>query len=144
MSEIKNGDVVRIHYTGKLADGTPVDTSRQGEPVEFEVGAGQILPGIDNHVQGMSVGERSTVTVPAAEAFGPHDETRVQKLPRSAFPADIQLAIGSRLQANTQDGQTIALTVVALDDEQATVDANHPLAGEDLVFDIEVIERVSG
>ena len=142
MSEIKSGDVVRIHYTGKLADGTTVDSSRQGDPVEFKVGAGQIMPGIERHVEGMVVGAASTVTVPAEEAFGPHDKARVQDVPRTAFPPDVQLEMGARLQANTQDGQTLDLTVVALDEEKVTVDANHPLAGEDLVFDIEVVERV--
>lgn len=144
MSEIKSGDVVRIHYTGKLSDGTTVDTSRQGDPVQFTVGGGQIMPGIDRHVEGMSVGQSSTVTVPAAEAFGPRDRARVQDVPRTAFPPEVHLEMGARLQANTQDGQTLDLTVVALDDEKVTVDANHPLAGEDLVFDIEVVERVGG
>ncbi|MCG6114802.1 MAG: peptidylprolyl isomerase [Mesorhizobium sp.] len=142
MTEIKSGDVVRIHYTGKLTDGTPVDSSRQGDPVEFKVGAGQIMPGIERHVEGMAVGAASTVTVPAEEAFGPHDKARVQDVPRTAFPPEVQLEMGARLQANTQDGQTLDLTVVGLDEEKVTVDANHPLAGEDLVFEIEVVERV--
>lgn len=142
MSEIKSGDVVRIHYTGKLSDGTTVDSSRQGDSVEFKVGAGQIMPGIERHVEGMAVGASSTVTVPAEEAFGPHDKARVQDVPRTAFPPEVELEMGARLQANTQDGQTLDLTVVGLDEEKVTVDANHPLAGEDLVFDIEVVERV--
>lgn len=144
MSEIKSGDVVRIHYTGRLADGTQIDSSRRGDPIEFTVGAGQIMAGIDRHVEGMTVGATSTVTIPAAEAFGPHHKERVQEVPRNAFPPDVNLELGARLQADTQDGQTLDLTVIGLDDEKVTLDANHPLAGEDLVFDIELLERVAG
>jgi peptidylprolyl isomerase len=143
MSEVKSGDVVRVNYTGKLPDGTEFDSSAGREPLEFQVGAGQIIPGLDRQVNGMEVGERSTVTVPASEAYGPRDEAQVQALPRSAIPDDVELSEGARLQARTPDGRQIGLTVVDLDEEQVTVDANHPLAGKDLVFDIEVVEIVA-
>ncbi|MDN2565504.1 peptidylprolyl isomerase [Aquibium sp. A9E412] len=143
MTEVKSGDVVRIHYTGKLADGTEFDSSAGREPLEFQVGAGQIIPGLDNHVEGMTVGEQSSVTVPADQAYGPRDEAQVQAIPRSAIPDTIELSVGARLHANTQDGRQIALTVTDFDDESVTVDANHPLAGRDLVFDVEVVEVVA-
>lgn len=142
MTEVKSGDVVRIHYTGKLADGTEFDSSAGREPLEFQVGAGQIIPGLERRVEGMTVGEKETVTVPADDAYGPRDEAQVQTLPRTALPEGMDVSVGTRLQASTQDGRQIALTVVDLNEEQVTVDANHPLAGQDLVFDVEVVEIV--
>lgn len=143
MTEVKSGDTVRIHYTGKLTDGTEFDSSADGKPLEFEVGAGQIIPGLEKEVEGMNVGDKETVTIPATEAYGQRDDAQVQVMPRSAIPEGIELAVGARLQASTKDGQQVLLTVVALDDENVTVDANHPLAGHDLVFDIEVVEVVA-
>ncbi|WP_163267926.1 FKBP-type peptidyl-prolyl cis-trans isomerase [Chelativorans alearense] len=142
MSQAKTGDVVRVHYTGKLEDGTKFDSSEGRDPLQFQVGGGQIIPGLEKHVEGMEVGEKSTVTVPAEEAYGPRDERQVQTVPREALPADLDLRIGASLQATTQDGRQIPLTVVEVDDMQVTVDANHPLAGHDLVFDVELVEIV--
>ncbi len=139
MTEVRNGDVVRVHYTARLADGTEFDSSGR-EPLELEIGAGQVIAGLDRRIDGMTVGERSTVTVPAAEGYGLRDEGQVRTVPRSAVPEDTE--VGTRLQARTSDGDKIALVVVNLDDEQVTVDANHPLAGQDLVFDVEVVEVV--
>lgn len=144
MSQIKTGDVVRIHYTGTLTDGSQFDSSAGRDPLEFQVGSGQIIPGLDRQVQGMAVGESATLTVPAAEAYGPRDETRVQVVPRSAMPPELELTRGTSLQATTQDGGQIALTVVDLTDQDVTVDANHPLAGQDLIFQVEVVEIVNG
>ena len=140
MTEIKSGDVVRIHYTGKLADGTQFDTSAQREPLEFRIGANQIIPGLEREVGEMNVGDKKTVTIPAEEAYGPHDDAQVQAIPRTAIPDGVAVDIGTRLQANTPDGRPMELTVVDIDDASVTVDANHPLAGRDLVFDIEVVE----
>jgi len=140
MTEIKNGDVVRIHYTGKFTDGTPFDSSDGREPLEFKMGAGQIIPGLERSIEGMDVGDKETVTVPAADAYGPRDDAQVQAIPRTAIPDGVDVDVGSRLQANTADGRTVNLTVVDLDDSSVTVDANHPLAGRDLVFDIEIID----
>jgi len=141
MTEVKNGDVVRIRYTAKLTDGTEFDSSAGRTPLELQVGAGQVVPGLDRRMDGMAVGEKTTVTVPAREGYGLRDEGRVQTVPRSAVPAGTE--IGTRLQAKTSDGRKIPLTVTELDEEQATVDANHPLAGQDLVFDVEVLEVVA-
>lgn len=140
MTDVHSGDTVRVHYTAKLPDGTEFESSAGREPLQFKVGAGQIIPGLDRKVEGMAVGERTTVTVPAAEAYGARDENQVQAVPRSAIPEGAE--VGSRLQAKTPEGREVALTVVDLDDEQATIDANHPLAGQDLVFDVEVVEIV--
>ncbi len=140
MTEVRNGDVVRIHYTAKTADGAEFDSSGQ-DPLELQVGAGQIIAGLDRRIDGMTVGETNTVTVPAEEGYGPRDEAKVRAVPRSAVPDSTE--VGTKLQASTRDGRKIPLTVVNVDDEQVTVDANHPLAGQDLVFDVEVVEIVA-
>jgi peptidylprolyl isomerase len=143
MTQAKRGDTVRIHYTGKLTDGTRFDTSREREPLEFKLGAGQIIPGLDREVKGMEVGTKTTVTIPAADAYGEHDPAQVQAIPRSKIPEDIEVDEGHRLQAMTSDGREISLTVVGVGDKEVTVDANHPLAGKDLVFDVELVEIVA-
>jgi peptidylprolyl isomerase len=140
MTEVRNGDVVRIHYTAKTTDGAELDSSGQ-DPLELQIGAGQVIAGLDRRIDGMTVGEMNTVTVPAEEAYGPRDEAKVQTVPRSAVPGTTE--VGARLQASTRDGRKIPLTVVGLDDEKVTVDANHPLAGQNLVFDVEVVEIVA-
>jgi peptidylprolyl isomerase len=140
MTEVKNGDVVRVHYTAKLTDGTEFDSSAGRQPLEFQVGAGQVVPGLDRRIDGMAVGEKSTVKVPAEEGYGLRDEAQVQTVPRSAVPRGTE--VGTKLQAKTPDGRKIPLTVVQLDEERATVDANHPLAGQDLLFDVEIVEIV--
>lgn len=140
MTKAKIGDTVRVHYTGKLTDGSEFDSSAGREPLEFQIGAGRIIPGLERQIVGMVVGETSTVSVPAEEAYGPRDADAVQRVPRSAIPSDAPLAVGSRLMAETEDGEQLMLTVVALDDAMVTLDANHPLAGKELVFEIELIE----
>tara|TARA_R110002020_G_scaffold114717_7_gene263902 strand:+ start:1119 stop:1556 length:438 start_codon:yes stop_codon:yes gene_type:complete len=142
MSEAKSGDTVRINYTGTLTDGTMFDSSEGREPLEFQVGAGQIISGLDREVEGMKVGDRQTVTVPAEQAYGPHDAAKVQKVPRNALPPEIEPQQGMQLQARTPQGGQVPLVVTAVEAEEITVDANHPLAGQDLVFDIEVVEIV--
>lgn len=142
MSEAKSGDIVRINYTGTLTDGTRFDSSEGREPLEFQVGSGQIISGLDREVEGMKVGDRQTVTVPAEEAYGPHDAAKVQKVPRNALPPELEPQQGMQLQARTPDGGQVALVVTAIDEQAVTLDANHPLAGKDLVFDIEIVEIV--
>lgn len=142
MRQAKTGDVVRVHYTGRLTDGTEFDSSQGREPLEFQVGSGQIIPGLEKHVEGMEVGQKSTVTVPAEEAYGARDERQVQSVPRDSLPDDLDLELGSRLTATTREGRQIPLTVIDLDESQVTVDANHPLAGQDLIFDLELVEIV--
>jgi peptidylprolyl isomerase len=142
MSEAKTGDTVRIHYTGSLTDGSEFDSSTGRDPLEFTLGAGQIIPGLDREVTGMAVGDTKTVTVVADEAYGPRTPEAVQEVPRTAVPENIDLVVGKRLQATTADGGEMVVTIAAISEETVTMDANHPLAGEDLVFEVELVEIV--
>ena len=142
MSEAKTGDTVRIHYTGTLTDGSEFDSSSGGDPLEFTIGSGQIIPGLDREVAGMTVGDTKKVTVAADEAYGQRQPEAVQEVPRDAVPEGINLVVGNRLQATTADGGQMVVTIAAVTDETVTMDANHPLAGEDLVFDVELVEIV--
>lgn len=140
MSEAKSGDTVRINYTGKLTDGTRFDSSEGREPLEFQLGSGQIIPGLDREVEGMKVGDKQTVTVPAEEAYGSHDAAKVQQVPRDALPPELEPQEGMQLQAQTPEGAQMTLIVTAVAEQEITVDANHPLAGKDLIFEIEMVE----
>ncbi|MCB1465057.1 MAG: peptidylprolyl isomerase [Nitratireductor sp.] len=139
MSEVKTGDTVRIHYVGTLADGTRFDSSQGRDPLEFVVGSGQIIPGLDKAMPGMSAGDKKTVNVPANEAYGEADPNARQSVPRDQIPADIPLEVGRQLQVQTQDGRVVAVMVVDLNDEAVVLDANHPLAGQNLTFAIELV-----
>ncbi len=139
MTQVKNGDTVRIHYTGTLNDGTPFDSSEGRDPLAFQVGSGQIIPGLDAAIPGMAVGEKKTVNVPCDQAYGPVNPGMRQDVPRSNIPDNIPVEVGSRLQMQAQDGQVIPVTVVAADETAITLDANHPLAGQDLTFAIELV-----
>lgn len=140
MSEAKAGDTVRIHYTGTLTDGSEFDSSAGRDPLEFEVGGGQIIPGLDREIVGMKVGDRKTVNVPCDEAYGQHNPEALQEVPREGLPPDIEITVGNRLQAVTQDGRQITVVIAAVNDDTVTMDANHPLAGQDLIFDVEMVE----
>jgi peptidylprolyl isomerase len=142
MTKAKPGDTVRIHYTGTLTDGTQFDSSEGREPLEFTVGSGQIIKGLDHEVEGMEVGDRNKVTIPADEAYGQRDPQSIQQVPRGSIPPEVNIQPGAQLQARTQDGNTVLLTVVETTEDHVTVDANHPLAGQDLVFDVELVEIV--
>lgn len=143
MAQAQSGDIVRVHYRGTLADGTEFDSSHGREPLEFQVGSGQVIPGFERQVEGMAVGEVAVVTIPASEAYGPRDERQIQEIPRSALPADLILEVGTGLTATTREGREIPLTVIGLTDDTVTVDGNHPLAGRDLTFELELVEIVS-
>ncbi len=140
MSEAKTGDTVRIQYTGRFPDGTQFDASTQEEPLEFTLGEGNIIVGLEREIVGMTVGEKSTITVAAEDAYGPHSEEAVRSVPRDSMPKDIELVIGTQLQATTAEGHQVPLTVVSIDESEVTLDANHPLAGKELIFDIELVE----
>ena len=139
MSQIKSGDTVRIHYTGTLSDGSTFDSSAGRDPLEFTVGSGQIIPGLDKALPGMEVGEKKKVDVPVDQAYGPADPSAQQQVPRADIPDDIPLDVGTMLQVQTPDGQALQVRVAEVTEEKVTLDANHPLAGQDLVFDIEVV-----
>ena len=140
MAEVKSGDTVAIHYTGTLLDGTTFDSSEGREPLQFEVGSGQIIPGLDVALPGMEVGEKKVVKIASANAYGPLNPEMRQAVPREGIPADIPLEVGTQLQMQTPDGQAMPVMVVEVDEATVTLDANHPLAGKDLQFDIELVK----
>ncbi|NNE89459.1 MAG: peptidylprolyl isomerase [Silicimonas sp.] len=142
MSEAKSGDTVRIHYTGTLDDGSTFDSSAGRDPLEFRLGSGQVVPGFDKAVDGMNVGEEKTVAIPPEDAYGEHHEGNVQAFPRDKFPDDIPLEIGTQLQMSMPDGQPIMVSIAEVNEEQVKLDANHPLAGKELTFKIELVEIV--
>ena len=139
MSQAKQGSTVKVHYTGKLTNEQVFDSSREREPLEFTVGAGQMIPGFDTAVDGMTIGDSKQVTIPAEEAYGARNEEAVFKLPKTQLPEDLEPQVGMQLQASREDGQTQALLIVGVEEEEVVLDANHPLAGEDLIFDIELV-----
>ena len=140
MAAAKSGDKVRVHYTGTLANGDEFDSSAGGMPLEFVLGAGQMIPGFDKAVHGMSQGEHKTFTIQAEEAYGPHHPEAVQEIGRTEIPEGIDVTLGALLQAEDSHGHQIVFTVVSVTEEVVTLDANHPLAGEDLTFKIELVE----
>jgi peptidylprolyl isomerase len=140
MTEVKSGDTVRIHYTGTLKDGTTFDSSSGRDPLEFTVGSGQIIPGLDVALPGMSVGDKKKVDIECKDAYGPINPEMRQTVPREGIPDEIPLDLGTRLQMQTPDGQAVPVTVVEVSDSDVTLDANPPLAGQDLTFDIELVE----
>ena len=140
MGQAKSGDKVQIHYTGKLDDGTTFDTSSGRDPLEFEVGSGQVIAGFDKAVEGMTEGDNKTVKIDPEDAYGERHEQLVQEVPKSALPEEIDPAVGMALQSRSPDGQVTQLTVTEVKDESITVDANHPLAGQALNFDIELVK----
>ena len=140
MTQVKSGDTVRVHYTGTLTDGQTFDSSEGRDPLEFVVGSGQIIPGLDAAMEGMAVGEKKTVEVPADQAYGHPDPNAQQAVPRTEIPEDIPLDLGTQLQVQTPQGQVMPVTVVEVTEEQVILDANHPLAGKDLTFAIELVD----
>lgn len=136
----KNGDTVRVHYTGRLADGKVFDTSIGSDPLQFTVGSGAVISGFDQAVVGMNVGESKTIEIPMKEAYGPYYNELVQEVNRSEIPANLELEVGQRLQAHSKDGQTVIITVIEMSESTVKMDANHPLAGKDLTFDIELVQ----
>ncbi len=139
MSQAKSGDTVKIHYTGTLDDGSQFDSSAGRDPLEFELGSGQVIPGFDNAVTGMAVGDSKNVRLEPEEAYGPRHEQLIQEVPKTALPEDMTPEVGMGLQSQTPDGQVMQLTVTAVSETTITVDANHPLAGQALSFAIELV-----
>lgn len=139
MSQAKPGDTVRINYTGTLNSGETFDSSEGRDPLEFVVGSGQIISGLDAAIPGMSVGDKKMVSVPCAQAYGESNPEARQAVPREGIPADIPLEVGTQLQMQTPQGQVLPVTVAEVTETEVTLDANHPLAGQDLNFAIEVV-----
>ncbi len=139
MVQAKKGDTVRINYTGTLQDGQAFDSSDGRDPLEFVVGSGQIIPGLDAAIPGMAVGDTKTVQVPSDQAYGAVNENARQAVPRSEIPDSIPLDLGTQLQMQTPQGQVVQVTVAGVTEDEVTLDANHPLAGKDLTFAIEIM-----
>ncbi len=141
MSQVKANDTVKVHYTGKLADGEVFDSSvDRGEPLEFTMGQGQLIPGFEEGLIDMKVSEKKTLNIPADKAYGDRRDELIQEVPKSQLPEDIKPEKGMALMSKTPDGREMPLVVTEVKDEAIVVDANHPLAGKDLIFDIELME----
>ncbi|HEY9903629.1 MAG TPA: peptidylprolyl isomerase [Candidatus Sericytochromatia bacterium] len=140
MLQAKPGDTVKIHYTGRLDDGTVFDSSDNREPLEFTINEGQVIPGFEQAVVGMTPGESKTEKIPMHQAYGPHREEMVLEVSREQIPPDLQPEVGQQLQIQQPNGQPVAVFVTDVTDAKVTLDANHPLAGEDLTFDIHLVE----
>ncbi|RFM32099.1 FKBP-type peptidyl-prolyl cis-trans isomerase [Chitinophaga silvisoli] len=142
MQAVKNGDKVRVHYHGRLTNGTTFDSSEGRDPLEFEVGAGMVIKGFDNGVVDMKVGDKKTLNIPVEEAYGPKNDELIMDFPKENIPADLNPQVGMELQMSNPQGQVFPVKVAAISTEFITLDANHPLAGEPLIFDIELVEIV--
>jgi len=141
MSQVKENDTVKVHYTGKLADGQVFDSSvERGEPIEFTMGQGQLIPGFEKGLIDMKVNEKKTVNIVKEEAYGEPREELVQEVQKSQLPEEIKPEVGMGLVSKSPDGQEMNLVVKDIKDDTIVVDGNHPLAGKDLVFDLEVVE----
>ncbi|WP_380056912.1 peptidylprolyl isomerase [Falsihalocynthiibacter sp. SS001] len=139
MTVVKDGDKIALHYTGTLADGSVFDSSEGREPLEFTVGSGQVIKGLDKSLPGMAVGDKKTITAIAEEAYGPVVENARQPVPRDQFPDDIPMEIGTQLQMQTPQGEIVMVTIAEVAEDSVVLDANHPLAGKDLTFAIELV-----
>lgn len=139
MSEATQGSTVHIHYTGRTEDGTVFDSSADRDPLSFEIGSGRVIPGFESAVEGMQVGEEKTVTIPAAQAYGPRREELIHEVERERLPPDLSPEVGQQLHLRTPEGQTMQVAVVQVGEASIHLDANHPLAGRDLTFDIELV-----
>lgn len=139
-TQAKLGDNVCIHYTGRLEDGTVFDSSRDRDPLQFSLGGGQVIPGFEAAVVGMAPGDSKTEVINAEEAYGPHRDEMVMVVERTQIPEEIPLDIGVQLQLRGPQGQLLPVLVTELSDAEVTLDANHPLAGETLIFDIELVD----
>jgi peptidylprolyl isomerase len=140
MIKAMTGDTVKVHYTGKLADGTVFDASPQDRPLHFILGRKEVVAGFDQAVTGMYQGEKKTAVISADDAYGPHDATLVTAMPRSQFGGDIDFKVGLQLEVTAPSGDKFFVIVAGLDEENVVLDANHPLAGRELTFDIELLE----
>jgi FKBP-type peptidyl-prolyl cis-trans isomerase 2 len=132
----KNGDTVRVHYTGRLESGEVFDTSEDGEPLEFEVGSGQVIAGFDRNVEGMNIGDKKTVTIEPEEAYGQRIETLVGKVDRTQLNMEVEPQVGMELSLQLPEGKHIPIIITEVNEDAISFDANHPLAGQKLVFDI--------
>ena len=140
MSAAKKGDKVQVHYKGTLTDGSVFDSSEGREPLEFELGTGQVIPGFENAVEGMTVGEEKTVNIPVDEAYGPHHPEMMLDVERTQLPPDMEPQVGLMLQVTTEQGQVAHMTIAEVGETTIKLDGNHPLAGKDLTFELNLVK----
>ncbi len=140
MSKAKEGDTVFVHYTGKLEDDTVFDSSRDRDPLSFAIGEGKVIPGFEEQVIGMAPGESKTITIDSENAYGPYREDQVIEVERDRLPDEIEPEVGHQLQVQQANGSTSVVVITDLTDDTVTLDANHPLAGKDLTFDLELVK----
>ncbi len=139
-TQAKTGDTVKVHYTGKLADNNIFDTSTNREPLQFTIGQGQLIPDFEQSVIGMKPGDSKTVQIPSDRAYGPHNKEMVMVVDRSEFPEDLEPKVNQMFQVRQSDGQVLPVTVTDVSESKVTLDGNHPLAGKDLTFDIQLTD----
>jgi len=144
MATARHGDTVRLHYTGRLRDGSVFDSSEGGDPLEFVLGMGEVIAGIDRGVEGMDEGDRKTIEVPSADGYGPYRDDLAMAVDRAQFPPGVTPEVGQQLQIGMDDGDVLEVTITEVADDTVTLDANHPLAGQDLLFEVELVEVVPG
>lgn len=137
-----SGDTVKVHYTGKLEDGTVFDSSKRKAPFEFTLGKTSVIIGFEQAILGMQAGERKTIKIASDNAYGPHLPELVSTVKKAQFPVHIVPELGQQLEIRQTDGPTILVTITNVSDDEVTLDANHPLAGQDLIFDIELVEII--
>jgi FKBP-type peptidyl-prolyl cis-trans isomerase 2 len=142
MQQAQNGDKVRVHYHGKLRSGETFDSSQGREPLEFTVGSGQVIKGFDDGVKGMKPGDSKTVEIPVVDAYGDKEEERIVEFPKTQFPPELTPEVGMQLMMSDGSGQQLPVVITEVKEESVVLDANHPLAGQDLIFDIELVEIV--
>ena len=140
MSQAEIGNSVKVHYTGKLEDGTVFDSSRERDPFSVKLGEGKVIPGFENGIVGMETGQTKTVVIPPEEAYGPHNKNLVLEVNDSEFPEDIAPEVGQSLQLKQADGRVVGVIITSINENIVTLDANHPLAGKSLTFEIELLE----
>lgn len=138
----QQGNTVKVHYTGKLEDGTVFDSSQGRDPLEFTLGEGKIIPGFEKMVEGMTPGDSKEAHIPSDEAYGDRRDDMMLEVSREQIPAEIEVEVGQQLQVRQQDGQTMPVTVTDIGESSVKLDANHPLAGKDLLFEVELVEIV--
>ena len=143
MAQAKQGDTVKVNYTGKLSDGKIFDSSIGRHPMQFTLGKGKLIAGFEKAVQGMAAGDKKTVVIPVAEAYGPRQDSAVVEVERKNLPSNLDAQVGQRLELTQEDDSTVLVTVTGVSETSLTLDANHPLAGKELTFEIEVISIVS-
>ena len=139
MSTVQNGNTVTLHYTGILNDGTQFDSSEGKEPLMFQVGSGQVIPGFNDGVIGMNIGETKTIVVPHQDAYGPKIDDAIQVVQKEKFPPDFEIRVGETVAGQTQDGHGFNAVILSEQTDTVTLDFNHPLAGEDLTFEVKLM-----